>query len=58
MPPMRAGIFIFSLSARDDVHDIFKYVLSLARVSLYLNMFGFDDQELNDILMAKKGVCG
>ena len=38
---------------RDDVHDILKHVLSRASVSLYLNMFGFDDQELNDILMAK-----
>jgi hypothetical protein len=38
---------------RDDVHDILKYVLSRVSVSLYLNMFGFDDEELNDILMAK-----
>jgi hypothetical protein len=36
---------------RDDVHDILKYVLSRASVSLYLNMFGFDDDELNDIIM-------
>ncbi|HTR08233.1 MAG TPA: hypothetical protein VMJ11_16605 [Paraburkholderia sp.] len=36
---------------RDDVHDILKYVLSRASVSLYMNMFGFDDEELNDILM-------
>ena len=38
---------------RDDVHEILKYVLSRARISLYLNMFGFDDDELNGILMAK-----
>jgi hypothetical protein len=38
---------------RDDVHDILKYVLSRVRVSLYLNMFGYDDDELNAILMAK-----
>src|SRR5262249_18012435 len=38
---------------RDDVHDILKHVLSRVRVSLYLNMFGYDDQELNDILMQK-----
>ena len=37
---------------RDDVHDILKYVLSRVSTSLCLNMFGFDDQELNDILMA------
>jgi len=38
---------------RDNVHEILKYVLSRASVSLYLNMFGYDDDELNDILMAK-----
>ena len=38
---------------RDDVHDILKHVLSRVSVSLYINMFGFDDDELNDILMAK-----
>jgi len=38
---------------RDDVHDILKHVLSRCSVSLYLNMFGFDDDELNDILMTK-----
>jgi hypothetical protein len=38
---------------RDDVHDILKHVLSRVRVSLYLNMFGYDDDELNDILMQK-----
>ena len=38
---------------RDDVHNCLKHVLSRVSVSLYLNMFGFDDDELNDILMAK-----
>lgn len=38
---------------RDDVHDILKHVLSRVSVSLYMNMFGYDDEELNDILMAK-----
>jgi hypothetical protein len=38
---------------RDDVHDILKYVLSRVSMSLYLNMFGFDDSELNNILMTK-----
>lgn len=36
---------------RDDVHEILKHVLSRVSVSLYMNMFGFDDDELNDILM-------
>jgi len=38
---------------RDNVHEILKYVLSRVRVSLYLNMFGYDDDELNDIIMQK-----
>lgn len=38
---------------RDDVHDILKHILSRCSISLYLNMFGFDDDELNSILMAK-----
>jgi hypothetical protein len=38
---------------RDDVHDILKHILSRCSVSLYLNMFGFDDDELNSIIMAK-----
>jgi len=37
---------------RDDVHNILKHILSRVSVSLYLNMFGYDDDELNDILMA------
>ncbi len=38
---------------RDDVHDILKYVLSRVTISLYMNMFGFDDAELNNIVMQK-----
>jgi hypothetical protein len=38
---------------RDDVHSILTYVLSRVSVSLYLNMFGYDDDELNNVLMAK-----
>lgn len=38
---------------RDDVHDILKYVLSRVTISLYMNMFGFDDDELNNIIMQK-----
>lgn len=38
---------------RDNVHEILKYVLSRATVSIYLNMFGYDDDELNQILMTK-----
>lgn len=38
-------------AGRDDIHNILKYVLSRVSVSLYLNMFGYDDDELNDILI-------
>ncbi|CAB3784194.1 hypothetical protein [Pararobbsia alpina] len=36
---------------RDDVHDILKHILSRVTVSLYLNMFGYDDDELNELIM-------
>ncbi len=36
---------------RDDVHRILRHVLGRVQVSLYLNMFGYDDEELNDIVM-------
>lgn len=38
---------------RDDVHSILKYVLSRVSVSLYMNMYGYDDTELNQVLMSK-----
>ena len=36
---------------RDDVHGILKYLLSHVSMSLYLNMFGYDDEELNSQCM-------
>ncbi len=36
---------------RDDVHGILQYLLSRVRTSLYLNMFGYDDETLNDECM-------
>ncbi len=51
--PTASQDFHLFFVGRDDVHDILKYVLSRARVSLYLNMFGYDDDELNAILMDK-----
>ena len=35
---------------RDDVHGILKYLLSRCSRSLYMNMFGYDDDELNGII--------
>jgi hypothetical protein len=37
---------------RDDVHGILKYLWSRVSVSAYLNMFGYDDDELNALVMA------
>jgi hypothetical protein len=36
---------------RDDVHGILAYLLSHVSTSLYLNMFGYDDDSLNDECM-------
>lgn len=36
---------------RDNVHQALRHILSRVTVSLYLNMFGYDDDELNDIVM-------
>ena len=36
---------------KDDVHNALKYILSNITRSLYLNMFGYDDEELNHIVM-------
>ena len=38
---------------RDDVHSIIKNILSRVRISLYLNMYSYDDPELNDIILSK-----
>lgn len=37
----------------DNVHEILKYLFSRATNSIYMNMFGYDDDELNEILMQK-----
>jgi hypothetical protein len=36
---------------RDDVHGVLNNVLSRVTTSLYLNMFGYDDDELNGLVM-------
>ena len=58
-PFTKEGLFSKSASrdfhlfyvGRDDVHGILKYLLSRATSSLYLNMFGYDDDELNAACM-------
>ena len=51
--PTASKDFHLFFVGRDDVHEVLKHVLSRVRSSLYLNMFGYDDDELNDILMQK-----
>jgi hypothetical protein len=43
---------------RDDVHGILQYLLSRVRVSLYLNMYGYDDDALNNECMRCVGDPG
>jgi hypothetical protein len=58
-PFTREGVFASDASAdfhlfyvgRDDVHGILKYLWSRVTVSAYLNMFGYDDDELNQLVM-------
>jgi len=50
-PQVSSDFHLFYVG-RDDVHDILKHVLSRVTTSLYLNMFGYDDEELNDIIFA------
>jgi hypothetical protein len=58
-PFTREGVFASDASAdfhlfyvgRDDCHGILKYLWSRVTVSAYLNMFGYDDGELNDLVM-------
>jgi hypothetical protein len=54
-PFTREGVFASNASqdfhlfyvGRDDVHGVLKYLLSRTSTSLYLNMYGYDDEELN-----------
>jgi hypothetical protein len=38
---------------RDNVHEILVYILSRVTQSLYLNMYSYDDTELNNVIMTK-----
>ena len=45
--------FCLFFAGKDDIHGILKHVFSRAKSSIYLSMFGYDDEELNDIVMSK-----
>ena len=49
--PRASSDFRLMFAGRDDIHGALKHVLSRVTVSLYLGMFGYDDDELNDIVM-------
>lgn len=38
---------------RDDVHGILKYLINLEQLTFKMNMFGYDDDELNALIMSK-----
>jgi hypothetical protein len=40
---------------RDDVHGVLKWILVSERLGLKLSMFGYDDDELNNIIMRMMG---
>ena len=43
---------------RDDVHGVLKHLLSRVTLSLVMNMFGYDDDELNEIIWGHVGDPG
>lgn len=51
LPATSSRDHLMMMVGRDNVHDALKYVLGGVKRSLYLNMFGFDDDELNDLVM-------
>ncbi len=59
-PYVRGGVFpskstdhLLLLVGLDDVHGALKYILNGVTHELHLNMFGYDDEELNDIIWSK-----
>ncbi len=50
--PNASADFRLMFVGRDNVHEALAYVLSRVTVSLYLNMFGYDDETLNDLIMS------
>lgn len=38
-------------AGRDNIHEIIKYLLARAQHTVFLSMYGYDDPELNDIVL-------
>ena len=51
-PPAGYGREFLFFVGRDDVHGVLLTLLSQEKLSLKLNMFGYDDEELNNTIMA------
>jgi hypothetical protein len=51
LTPGYGDSFLF-LVGKDDVHSILHYLLTGEKVALKLSMFGFDDEQLNEDIMA------
>jgi hypothetical protein len=51
-PPIKFGNDFQFYVGKDDVHGILVYLLSNELTGFKMNMFGFDDQQLNDLIMA------
>lgn len=50
-PPVNFGDDFQFYVGRDDVHGILMYLLKSEQTALKMNMFGFDDEELNTVIM-------
>jgi hypothetical protein len=48
--PTASDVFRVFYVGRDDVHSVLKHLFSRVRLSVKMNMFGYDDDELNTIL--------
>jgi hypothetical protein len=51
LSPGYGDSYIFFVG-RDDIHGILLHLLTNEKMSLKLNMFGYDDQDLNDAILA------
>src|ERR1700741_1491491 len=49
--PSASSDFHLFYVGRDNVHEILQDVLSRVTASLYLNMFGYDTDEMNELAM-------
>jgi hypothetical protein len=50
-PPTASPDFRVFYVGRDDVHGVLMYLYTRVSLSVKMNMFGYDDQELNNVLM-------